>query len=69
MICFLLLTSDSSNIIGCYKRGGEDHFDNAISFCQRSGGYLLAIDDAKENNAVAGKVKPCDNAILMIKHL
>ena len=43
------------DIIGCYKLIGQGNFNEAIRFCQNSGGHLLGIGNTEENTAVAGE--------------
>ena len=41
--------------IGCYRFGGQGTFNDALTTCNNTGGYLVGIDTALEKRAVAGE--------------
>ena len=41
--------------IGCYRFGGQGTFNDALTTCNNTRGYLVGIDTALEKRAVAGE--------------
>ena len=52
---FSLRIVGSTEAIGCYKFRGKGSFSVAQATCRSTGGYLVGVDTALENRAVAGE--------------
>ena len=58
-----LYKASSDETIGCYRFGGQGTFNDALTTCSNTGGYLVGIDTALENTLLAGE-KPNRNCVI-----
>ena len=53
LFCWRIAGRDET--ISCYRFGGRGTFNDALTICSNTGGYLVGIDTALEKRAVTGE--------------